>query len=140
METGASGGGGPAVRRTVSRDKFGVLLWRSLRLRCPLCGRGKLFRNWIRMNDSCAHCHAKFEREGGFFLGSIYFNYGLTALIVAIAYPVLLFNEVIEEQTLLGVALVFVLVFPVWFFRYARSLWLGFDQYWDPRPVGTDAR
>ncbi|MGE3778315.1 MAG: DUF983 domain-containing protein [Pirellulaceae bacterium] len=128
------------MRRTVSRDKFGVLLWRSLRLRCPLCGRGKLFRNWIRMNDSCAHCHAKFEREGGFFLGSIYFNYGLTALIVAIAYPVLLFNEVIEEQTLLGVALVFVLVFPVWFFRYARSLWLGFDQYWDPRPVGTDAR
>ena len=29
--------------------------------------------------------------------------------------------------------LVFVLIFPLWFFRYARSLWLGFDQYMDPR-------
>jgi hypothetical protein len=24
-------------------------------------------------------------------------------------------------------------MFPMWFFRYARSLWLGFDQYVDPR-------
>ena len=87
------------------------------------------------MNESCAHCGARFQRESGFFLGSIYFNYGLTALIVAIAYPVLLFKRVVNEQWLLWGALAFVILFPLWFFRYARSLWLGFDQYWDPRPV-----
>ena len=27
----------------------------------------------------------------------------------------------------------FVVLFPTWFFRYARSLWLGFDQFIDPR-------
>jgi hypothetical protein len=86
------------------------------------------------MNETCSHCGATFQREAGFFLGSIYFNYGLTALIVAVTYPVLLFKRVVNENWLLLGALVFVLVFPLWFFRYARGLWLGFDQYWDPRP------
>ena len=114
-----------------------TLLGRSCRLRCPLCGRGKLFRSWFRMYQDCSACGVTFERESGFFLGSIYFNYGLTALVVAIAYPLLLFNEVLPERTLMLLTLAFVLVFPVWFFRYARALWLGFDQFCDPRPVGA---
>ena len=43
------------------------------------------------MHERCPHCGVKFEREPGFFLGSIYINYGLTALIVAVAYPFFLF-------------------------------------------------
>jgi hypothetical protein len=27
----------------------------------------------------------------------------------------------------------FCLLFPLWFFRYARSLWLGLDYYFDPK-------
>jgi uncharacterized protein (DUF983 family) len=108
---------------------------RGLRLRCPLCGRGKLFRGLFRMHETCSNCGIKYEREAGFFLGSIYINYGLTALVVAVAYPILLFNKVVAERALLLSALAFVLVFPLVFFRFARSLWLAFDQYWDPRPV-----
>jgi hypothetical protein len=26
----------------------------------------------------------------------------------------------------------FCVFFPLWFFRYARSLWLAFDEYFDP--------
>ncbi len=112
---------------------FRTLVWRSLRLRCPLCGRGKLFAGPFRMHTHCSECGAKFEREAGFFLGSIYFNYGLTALIVAVAYPMLLFSKTASERTLLWSALAFTLLFPMWFFRYARALWLGFDQFMDPR-------
>jgi hypothetical protein len=36
--------------------------------------------------------------------------------------------------------LAFALLFPLWFFRYARSLWLGFDQFIDPRPGERDAK
>jgi len=25
--------------------------------------------------------------------------------------------------------------FPIWFHRYARALWMGFDQFLDPRPA-----
>jgi uncharacterized protein (DUF983 family) len=114
--------------------RYWIILGRSLRLRCPVCGRGKLFRDWLSMHPNCPNCGAKFEREPGFFLGSIYVNYGLTALIVAIAYPLLMFNRVLSHEALVGVTLAFVVLFPLWFFRYARALWLGFDQFWDPRP------
>jgi len=113
--------------------RFFTLLGRALRLRCPLCGQGKLFRGWLSMNKTCPYCGIKFEREPGFFLGSIYINYGLTALIVSIAYPVLLFNGFASETPLLIGALVFVVIFPVFLFPWARSLWLGFDQWHDAR-------
>jgi hypothetical protein len=89
------------------------------------------------MHERCPHCEVKFSREDGFFLGSIYINYGLTSLIVAIVYPLLLFKYRFNEQMLLWACFAFVIVFPMLFFPHARALWLGFDQYWDPRP-GTE--
>jgi len=86
------------------------------------------------MQDECPHCGEKFEREPGFFLGSIYFNYGLTALIVSVFYPVCMFTGWLSEPWLTISTLSFAVLFPIWFFRYARSLWLGFDHYCDPRP------
>jgi hypothetical protein len=44
-----------------------------------------------------------------------------------------------RQQTLL-VTLTFVVLFPIWFFRYARSLWLGLDSYLDPQPIGPASR
>lgn len=121
--------------------RFWLLLIRAIRLRCPFCGQGKLFRHPFRMHDHCPNCEAKLEREPGFYLGSIYFNYGLTALISAIAYPVLLLNKVLPDWQLQAIILGFVVVFPLWFFRYARSLWLGFDEFADPRTdVGSNKR
>ena len=117
------------------KSRFWTLLGRSLALRCPICGRGKMFRLWLVMHPTCPNCGVKFEREPGFFLGSIYINYGLTALIVAVLYPILLFNKVVPETPLLIGSLAFTLLFPVFIFPWARSLWLGFDQWHDPRPT-----
>src|SRR5581483_12509884 len=118
-------------RRCVTR--FLKLLGRSLRLRCPICGHGRLFRYWMIMHERSPHCGVKFEREPGFFLGSIYINYGLTALIVAVAYPLLLFVWNVPERRLLLAAVTFTVLFPIMLFPWARSLWLGFDQWHDPR-------
>ncbi|MDX1945130.1 MAG: DUF983 domain-containing protein [Pirellulaceae bacterium] len=117
--------------------RFWILLGRSLRLTCPLCGRGRLFRWWVVMHPTCSHCGIKFEREPGFFLGSIYINYGLTSLIVAIAYPVLLFGYGLPKYPLLVGSLVFILLFGLAIHPWARSLWLGFDQWRDPRDGET---
>ena len=117
--------------------RYWKILARAIRLRCPACGRGRVFRNWFQTHEHCASCGIKFNREAGFFLGSIYFNYGLTALVLAVAYPVLLFRYRLDEQLLLFGSLTFAVLFPILFFPFSRSLWLGFDQYWDPRP-GTE--
>jgi len=75
----------------------------------------------------------KFEREPGFFLGSIYINYGLTAVIVATLYMVLYLTKALPYGWIIAITLTIALLFPVGFHRYARSLWLGFDQWCDPR-------
>ncbi len=94
------------------------------------------------MNPECANCHLHYEREPGYFLGSIYINYGLTAVLVTIGYFALFASGVTSDRATLGIVTAFALLFPIWFFRYARSLWLGFDHFWDPMsgdPAATSA-
>ncbi len=111
---------------------YPTVMWRSWRLRCPRCGQGKLFRGWFRMHPKCDHCGLDLVREPGFYLGSIYVNYGLTAMIVTFTYVGLMLAGVGTPEQLLISLTAFCVLFPLWFFRYARSIWLGFDQYWDP--------
>ncbi|HZN32282.1 MAG TPA: DUF983 domain-containing protein [Pirellulaceae bacterium] len=119
--------------------RFFTLLGRALALRCPLCGRGRLFRGWFAMHEKCPECGASLEREPGFFLGSIYINYGLTGLIAVVAALVLRFRYGVPQNPLLVGGMAFTVVFPLLVFPWARSLWLGFDQWRDPREgeIGT---
>jgi uncharacterized protein (DUF983 family) len=105
---------------------------RGIRLRCPRCGIGRLFRGLFSMEPGCSNCGLAFQREPGYFLGSIYINYGLTAALVVVGYFSLYFSEVVTPQTALWILAAFSVLFPMWFFRYARSIWLAFDQYFDP--------
>ena len=84
------------------------------------------------MNDKCSNCDYPFQRESGFYLGAIYFNYGLTALILAISFPILTLSRTLSQNGALFLGLGFAIVFPLLFFRHARSLWLGMDEYIDP--------
>lgn len=113
-------------------SRLAQLLRRAVRLRCPYCGQARIYRGWWSMHRQCPACGQSLEREPGFYLGSIYLNYGLTTLILAVVYPILLFHGVASNQVLLAGSLVFCLVFPLWFHRYARSLWLALDEWFDP--------
>ena len=76
---------GPVRLNSGPAMSYWTLLGRTMRLRCPQCGQGRLFSGWFRMPRQCESCGLKFEREPGYFLGSIYFNYGVTAAIVTVA-------------------------------------------------------
>lgn len=32
-----------------------------IRLKCPACGQGKLFRSYLKQHDNCPHCGESFE-------------------------------------------------------------------------------
>lgn len=117
--------------------RAGRILRRGIRLRCPRCGAGTLFRNAFSMHPECANCHLWFEREQGYFVGAIHINYAVTASLLIVGFFTV--DYVIEipllQQLLLGGA--FCLVFPVCFFRYAKSLWVSVDFIFDP-PEATD--
>ena len=85
------------------------------------------------MHPECPHCSLDFEREPGFYLGAIYCNYGLTSVIATIGFMVLRFGYGWPARQALWVTVAFAVVFPIVFFRHARSLWLGMDEFWDPR-------
>ncbi|HYC78186.1 MAG TPA: DUF983 domain-containing protein [Planctomycetota bacterium] len=113
--------------------RFGPLLKAALRLRCVVCKQGKIFRGWFRYAERCPACGAPVCREQGYFLGSIYVNYGLTVVVTLIAY--FASGAAFEKPTIarLWPLAAFSVIFPLWFLRYARSLWAALDQAFDPR-------
>jgi uncharacterized protein (DUF983 family) len=115
-------------------------LVRAVRLRCPRCGQGRLFRGLFQMNESCSACGASFKREQGFYLGSIYINYGATVIGTGALYALLVLGIGWSHKAALAACLVAAVVFPIWFFRWARSLLLALDgSVNQQQAVGSDA-
>jgi uncharacterized protein (DUF983 family) len=117
---------------STKRPGFLRLIARGLMLRCPACGQTKVFRGWFAMHEACSHCGRQFQRGPGYFLGSIYVNYAVTGAIVIALFFSFFLTDTLTGTPLLVLLCLFALVFPVWFFRYARALWIAFDELVDP--------
>ena len=90
-----------------------------------------MFAGMFRMHERCAGCGLKFEREPGYFLGSIYVNYGVTSLFLTVTWVTLRFGFGIQSRWLLAGLLGFCVLFQTFFFRHARALWLAMDCRFD---------
>ena len=106
---------------------------RGLRLRCPECGLGKLYRSPFRMNTHCEYCDLIYEREQGYFIGAIYLNVIATEslLLGTLLIYGLITGKV--NQIILTVLIVLALTLPLVFFHHSRSLWLSIDHMLNPR-------
>jgi uncharacterized protein (DUF983 family) len=127
-------GGLDPPQSPIQRRGHSTLIARALRLRCPACGQTKMFRGLFTMEEACPTCGRSFRRGPGYLLGSIYFNYGVTALLVTAMFFAGFFSEAFTSNELLYGLTLFAILFPIWFFRYARALWIAFDERWDPWP------
>jgi uncharacterized protein (DUF983 family) len=88
----------------------------------------------FEMRKTCTTCHMRFEREPGYFVGAIYINYGVTVLLTLAGFQVLdlLFAPTVIQQLALWIP--FAAVFPIFFYRYSKSLWLSMDCWVNPEP------
>ena len=80
------------------------------------------------MHETCAACGLRFEREPGYFVGAIYVNYAITA-VLCLGVPIALdvaFGLPVWAQVTIACAIAALV--PVVFFRYSRSLWLSIDH------------
>jgi len=84
------------------------------------------------MYAQCPNCKLTYERAPGYFLGSAYINYALTALLITAAYVGFRFIGGVPSRLLMGPLAVFCVLFPLAFFRHARSFWLAMDYFFDP--------
>lgn len=98
---------------------------RALRLRCPVCGVGRMFKG-LTMWQTCPACGFPFEREPGYWTNAVTLNFmttgGFTVLLVApLAYsglPLLL---------ILALGIVLAVLLPLLCFRHIKALWLAID-------------
>jgi len=107
--------------------------WRAIcGLRCPRCLKGKVFRSLLTMHETCPECGLKFAREPGFFLGAMYFSYGLGILISLPICAAMFFHDY-SPWAIFGVVILQLALLSPLLLRYSRVAWLHFDQRFDPR-------
>jgi uncharacterized protein (DUF983 family) len=118
----------------LSLRRAAQLARRAMALRCPRCGEAPLFRGWFTMREACGLCGLRFERAPGYFVGAIYVNYAVTVMLVIGGYLLLWRVMSLSTTMQLVIWLPVVALFPLWFFRYSRSVWLALELFFNPEP------
>lgn len=118
------------------------LLWRALRLRCPNCGSGGLFRRWVQMREACPRCALLLDRgERDYFIGAYTINFiGAEVAIVVVAAVVLLATWPAVPWGAIQWGLVALMIpFPVFTYPFSKTLWLAVDLVFRPLTRGDFA-
>jgi uncharacterized protein (DUF983 family) len=105
-------------------------LKRGFLLRCPNCGRGKLFRKGFTMYEKCSVCGWRFEREEGYWTGAVAVNLVVTELLIAfivVPLAIVFASANVSLALLLIVGLPLPILLPFLFYRHAKSLWMSID-------------
>jgi uncharacterized protein (DUF983 family) len=104
-------------------------LWGMLRLKCPRCCQGSLFRGWFTMNDPCPTCGLVLQREPGYFLGAMYVSYGIASvLLIGGFFLAGAFLPGWSDYALLGLVVLFYLPLVPKVFQYSRACWIYFER------------
>ncbi len=118
-----------------SRKSPMVLVWRALRLRCPNCGGGPLFKKWLQMQARCPVCRMRLERgEEGYQVGAYMFNIVAAELFFAAVFLTTLAYRwpAPPWDLLLYGGMVMMVVTPVLFYPFSKDLFLAFDLIFRP--------
>jgi len=112
--------------------KARVLFSRGLRLRCPVCGEGKLYRHWFRMYQHCPACSFIYAREPGYYTAAVALNVFVSELItLAVIIPLAAGQSIsFVALLLIGGAMAFIL--PLLFYHHAKSLWMSIEHLFHP--------
>lgn len=103
-----------------------LLLWRGLRLRCPRCGKGKVFSHGFTTYEKCSHCGWVYEREEGYWTGAMAVNLVVIELLIAVVEVPLAAMQV-PLVPLFAVGIPLSILLPIAFYPFSKSLWMSID-------------
>ena len=109
--------------------------------KCPVCHEGDVFldsnpyhlKTLDKMHRNCSCCGHKFEKEHGFWYGSMYISYGLTVILSSAVFLITyLLSPVVNAWLYIGVIIFVVFVLAPITFRLSRMLWMNIFSHYDP--------
>src|SRR5204863_1487874 len=109
------------------RPRIGLTIWRSLKLRCPVCDRASIVARPFNLKHRCDTCGVIFKREEGFFVGAIMANVVATEVVIVLAYFACLLTD-LNDRAMLTILFAIGVAFPIAFYHQSWSLWLAMDH------------
>ena len=107
------------------------VLFNILREKCPKCEEGKVFSEkgnifllrLPKMNATCSHCQHKFEKEPGYFFGSMFVSYAVTVAEMILFF--LIANQFIASYLTIVVLIgLLSIIMSTFNFRFSRMIWI----------------
>ncbi|MBN9284751.1 MULTISPECIES: DUF983 domain-containing protein [unclassified Flavobacterium] len=99
--------------------------------KCPKCGEGKVFEKkgnillfqMPKMNKRCSHCDHQFEKEPGYFFGSMFVSYAVAVAEMVVFFLIIQFfvHSFVTIVVLIAIMSVLLSTFN---FRLSRMLWM----------------
>ena len=99
------------------------ILGRGMKLRCPCCGHGQLFKTRFRTHERCSACDERFEREPGQGFGAIYINLGLSVMLAAMGSLITNTFSPLTMPQQRSILIPVAVLGPCLCFRLAKGLW-----------------
>ncbi len=109
-----------------------AVLIRSIRLRCPQCGIGRLYSRWITVNDHCSVCDCDLQKRDGdcwfvFYMSTTF----LTGVVVVLVFFIPVTNPLLGYGVVgLGWLVCIISTHP-----YRKSLAIGIDYLIDAQEM-----
>ena len=121
------------VHLSMTNTRYALLLLRrGLRQRCPVCGRGKIFKGWIKTYERCPVCNYAFEREPGYYTGAVAVNLVVSELLITVIAVPMAASQTVPLSVLIVLGCTLPFLLPLLFYRPTKSLWMSFDHFVHP--------
>lgn len=112
--------------------------------KCPHCRTGDLFetriasfRKLFYMPPSCPKCGQNYYPEPGFYYGAMFISYIITAFYCLGFAGICLFVFHLSVNAAFIWLFVSLMIFYVWFYRTARSIWIHVNVRYDSKALAN---
>jgi hypothetical protein len=114
-----------------------------LRMKCPKCYKGSMYKNPnpFQINElhvmpkHCDKCGQLFNPEPGFYIGAMYISYGLCVSVFMLCFFGLYIAFDVDPVVMLVVYGICLLILYPFIFRYSRVVYLHMFCHYDPHAI-----
>ncbi len=104
-------------------------IFRGITHACPKCGNRKTHIKYFTIRKNCKQCGLKFEREQGYWTGSMAINMVLTGGAVAIGLAIGLITTApdIKVVPILLTLIPLAILMPIILYPFCHTIWMAID-------------